>query len=204
MKRAIVDIDGGRFDPDVPPPEQKVIRFGESSHWEYLKSDWDAASNLMARILNSNAGLFAAWSRSKLEDLASGDPVKDQGQMLVTIYNLLDTLLRNIKKARFNLYGGFCDYRDLKPIHDQMRAGLAVASGTNWSEPLPKWVIQDEVKARADVEAFIKLGLETAAMIIAIAASLATGGAAALLIGAAASVGVAGAELVMAGRGIPP
>jgi hypothetical protein len=198
MRNAIVDMDFGKFDPQVPPPRNKVIQIGDASTWEYLKENWDAASELMGRILNSNPAIFAAWSRGTAADLSAADPTKNPEQMLRTVFDLLDNLHKNIQKAKSNLESEVCDYRDLKPIHQQMAAGLAVASGTKWNEPLAMWVMQDEIGSHAASEAWIKLGLQAAAMIVAITATLATGGAAAFLIGAAASVGAAGGTLIMA------
>ena len=107
---------------------------------------------------------------------------------------VLNTLHGNIVATIPKLSTGDLDWRDLKPIHQQLYSGSARgASGTDWSNDFSKSIAQDVIGDHESTEFWISLGLGTAAAALFIVASLASGGlaTAALLGGLAVSGGQA-------------
>lgn len=181
------------FDPESPPDFRKGGHPEEEApyDWKVVKEQWDAADAAIAGISAQNPTVYAAIAqgRSEIKALGEGDP-KAAKQTAATVLNKLK---ENITATIPKIDSGDLDWRDLKPIHQQLFGGREAPSGTEWNSQLPKSIANDVVGDHESTEFWISLGLGTAAGALFIVASIATGGlaTAALLGGLAVSGGQA-------------
>jgi hypothetical protein len=184
------------FDPEKKPvltsggPDSQKAPYD----WAVVKEQWDAATAAVAGIAAQNPTVFAAIAqgRSEVKALGEGDPKAAKA----TASKVLAELKKNIEATIPKVDTGDLDWRDLKPIHQQLFGGRKAPSGTEWNSQLPKSIANDVVGDHESTEFWISLGIGTAAAALFIVASIATGGlaTAALLGGLAASGGQAAAS----------
>jgi hypothetical protein len=160
--------------------------------WDEVKAQWDAADAALAGITAKSPTVFAALAqgRETVKDLGQQNPQ----QAKATAQRVLTTLRTNIQATLPKVDSGDLDWRDLKPIHEQLWGGRKKGpSGTDWSNEFAKEVAKDVIGDHESTEFWIGLGLGTAAAALFIVASVASGGlaTAALLGGIAASGGQA-------------
>ena len=181
------------FDPESKPHFQAGgYRNEKAPHeWKTVKEQWDAADAGLAGISAQNPTVFAAIAQGRSEVKALGD--QDPKAARATAARVLGKLKENIEATIPKLDAGDLDWRDLKPIHQQLFGGRDGPSGTEWNQQLPKSIANDVVGDHESTEFWIGLGLGTASAALFIVASIATGGmaTAALLGGLAVSGGQA-------------
>ena len=180
---------GERFDPHKKPALDFDLGDGRSL-WSMARDEWARGEALLGMIANSSAAVFTAMNAAipaferdsvpgSLSVLAETDPVKNPQAAKRGIQLLLKSVLKNIELAGDNL--GETDPRNLLAVHAQLKKGRG-PSGTDWSKPLPGWIIDHEAADYQDVQMWKKLGLEAAAFIALVVAELATFGGATFLV----------------------
>ena len=184
------------FNPEGAPPSdimEKVI-------WEDLKRQWDSANQVLGLIANGNPALFAAINEGPqaVRLIAESDPEKSPQMALRNLRTSLLTVAENIQVALGKVRGGGVDYRDLRPVHEQLLSGAHAASGTVWSSPFYRWVAKDDIQDRQTAQLYLKLGLKAAAFVGFLVASMATFGSATFIIAAGVAVGAEAARSVSA------
>jgi hypothetical protein len=174
------------FDPEHAPlmgpngDEQPAL-----ASWEATKLNYDRMTALVAGVANANPAIFATLRDGTTANLASEDP----NQALMTVHTALSKVLADID-ATGPKVGGVLDYRDLKPIHEQLFGGARAVSGENWSTGLAQWVGEDVVRDHEATEFWITLGLSSLGAAAFIVATLATAGSATFFIAAGVGAGI--------------
>ena len=176
------------FDPEKRPTFREASWLQRDTHppaahtWEEVKQQWDDANAALAFVTAQSPTVFAALAQGSetVGNLATQSPA-DARQ---TIQTVLTALHGNIEATIPKVDTGDLDWRDLRPIHQQLYGGARGGSGVDWSKPLAKSVGQDVIGDHETTEFWINLGLGTAAAALFIVANMATGGlATAALIG---------------------
>lgn len=185
-----------RFHPHQKPALDLDLGGGRTL-WDVARDEWAKGEALLGMIANSSPAVFVAMNAAipaferksvpgSLSLLAETDPAKNPQAAKQGIQVLLKSVLKNISLARDNL--GDTNPRNLLAIHAQLKKGSG-PSGTDWSKPLPRWVIDHEVADYQDVQMWKKLALEGAAFTALVVAELATFGGATFLV--ATGIGLA-------------
>ena len=115
------------FDPD--PAKRPTFTDGSTIQnqapprhtWDEMKRGWDDADAALAAITAQNPTVYAALAQGgdAVTTLATGTPE----QARATAGQVLTTLHTNIEATLPRLDSGELDWRDLKPIHDQLYGG---------------------------------------------------------------------------------
>ena len=93
--------------------------------------------------------------------------------------------------------GGALDWKDLKPVHEQLLAGSA--HGTKqWDKAFYGWVVDDMMKAHASKQFWLDLGLATLAAAAFVVAEIATFGTATFFIAAGIGLGITATQAAFA------
>jgi hypothetical protein len=185
------------FDPEKRPTFQEASGFQDSKKapktWEETKAQWDETQKVLAAVGAQSPTVFAAVAqgRGEVQALAKPGPNGDSTQAAAVAQRVLTTTKGNIEATKPKLQSGKLDWRDLKPIHDQLfNGGAKGASGLDWSGGFAKSVGKDVIGDHETTEFWITLGLGSLSAALFIVASFATGGlAAAALLGAGVGVG---------------
>jgi hypothetical protein len=163
------------------------------ARWEDIKVESDRQSDVILGLINRFPTLASLNEQGQLEAAASDD----QSRALAAVNTSLREVLAKIERTVPKIDNNDLDYRDLKPIHDQLMHGTAAVSRRPWQEPFYKGVIEGTLADHEAKEFWIGLGLGTLAAAAFVVAEIATVGTATFFI--AAGVGVA-AGAVQAGR----
>ena len=194
---------------DAPNSTQSPIatvdpRAGKKGTWDLVKEQWDFVKGRIASIGNAYPTIFASLNAGavSIDDLATTDPDKDPQKASAALRNVqtvMNGAFRNIDKATKSLDQGRTNPLDLKPVYEQVLAGLTVGggSGRDWKSPFNTWVGRHEVKDHKQTEAYIALALEAAEFAVFVASVVGTGGASTFLALSAASVGVPGVKAAL-------
>jgi hypothetical protein len=175
------------FDPDQPPlfgpngNEQPAL-----ASWQAAKEQYDRLAALIAGVANQNPAIYAAIRGGTTPDLATADPQ----DALKIVRAGLTQVLADIDAADPKIASGRLDYRDLKPIHEQLFAGERSVSGEDWSTGVAAWVGRDIVRDHEATEFWITLGLSSLAAAAFVVATLATVGSATFFIAAGLGAGI--------------
>jgi Domain of unknown function (DUF4157)/A nuclease family of the HNH/ENDO VII superfamily with conserved AHH len=159
------------------PPEQLAAK--KPAAWSDVKDQYDAATLVITGYANSNPAIQQALAGESgdVAKLATGRP-DDVRRAVATSLSALLAKIDDTSTKIDDLY------LELQPIHAQLFAGAGSASGTDWSQALPKFVGQDVVKDYESAEFWKNLGLGTLAAAAFIFAEFATGGMATFLLAA--------------------
>lgn len=188
-----------KFDPDPV----KHPAFQESSAvqgsvrapktWEETKAQWDETQKVLAAVGAQSPTVFAAVAqgRGEVQALGKAGPNGDSAQAAAVAQRVLTVTKGNIEATKPKLQSGKLDWRDLKPIHDQLYAGAGKGgSGIDWSNSFARSVAKDVIGDHETSEFWVTLGLGSLGAALFLVASFATGGlAAAALLGAGVGVG---------------
>jgi hypothetical protein len=185
------------FDPDHRPDEHDLGGgAGAPPHaWEEVKAQWDRSVAVLAAIGAQSPTVYAAIAGGERGDVAALGG-NDPRAAAATAERLLSTTRSNIVATMPKLDSGDLDWRDLKPIHAQLYAGHAAASGISWRGEFAKSIGEDVIGDHETQEFWISLGLGTLAAAAFIVAEIATAGSATALIAAGVGVGASGAQAV--------
>ncbi|MBU4295127.1 MAG: DUF4157 domain-containing protein [Desulfobulbaceae bacterium] len=187
------------FDPDPlsrPVYSSPFPFFPESDRarhtWEEVNEQWVRADAALAAIVAQSPTVYAALAqdREQLQQLGNHEP--EQAQQVAQ--RVLTNLERNIRESIPKIDSGDLDWRDLRPIHQQLYTGrVQGASQVSWTTPFARSIAEDVISDHETTEFWISLGLGTAAAALFIVAEIASGGlaTAALLGGLAVSGGQA-------------
>lgn len=193
-----------RFNPHQKPALDLEIGDGRTL-WSMTRDEWAKGEALLGMIANSSPAVFVAMNAAipaferdavpgSLSLLAETDPVKSPQAAKQGIQTLLKSVLKNIGLARDNLSD--TNPRNLLAIHAQLKKGSG-PSGTDWSKPLPRWVIDHEVADYQDVQMWKKLALEGAAFAALVVAELATFGGATFLVATGMGLAASATDAVL-------
>ena len=189
LRKEVVTWDRAPFSPDHEPDAKSQLphlpEMGPSgpTRWKAMKQKWDKSQSLMGLVLNSNPAVFLAHTDpAAMERLTKGNPKEEPAKMLGDLRTKYLKVLKNVDRARSGLSD--VDYRELRPIHDGLRAGP-------FKHKFSQWIIDDAVSDFEDTQYWTKLGLEAAAFTALIVAEIATFGGATFFIAAGIGLGVA-------------
>lgn len=186
------------------PPEYMPVRFNEGKPpiaplgeetpplptYEEVQENYLNVLTIIEGLNLKNPGLFALTNDDKLGDFGK---TNDPAEARKIIKTTLDELIMNMIRARRTIDTNDLDYRELKPLHAQMRRGdIEAESGVNWTSPFNQWIINTEVEDYEDAEFWKSIGLGTLAAAGFLLAEFATAGTATFWLGAAAGLGASG------------
>lgn len=165
-----------RFDPEGPPRGYETIPDGPT--WEHINQQWQ-------RIVATEAALIrmhptAAYLLGSGTKEIAGLKTADIKAARATISRALHDLVNKIEKA-VPLVGDDLTFLDFPPIHQQLLTGTPSPSGTDWSKPMERLLVGEEIKDATFVNTLKTLGVATVAAAFFIFASIATAGGAAVL-----------------------
>lgn len=198
-----INYAGERFDPHKKPALDFDLGDGRSL-WSMARDEWAKGEALLAMIANSSPALFVAIGAAtptferesvpgSLSVIAETDPAKNPQAAKQGIQILLKSVLKNISLARENLPS--TDPRVLQPVHSQLKQGTG-ASGTDWSRPFARWVIDQEAADYQSEQMWKKLALESAAFAALVAAEIATFGGATFFVATGIGLAASAADAV--------
>ncbi len=198
-----INYAGERFNPHKKPALDFALGDGRSL-WSMACDEWAKGEALLAMIANSSPALFVAMGAAtptyeresvpgSLSLLAETDPVKNPQAAKQGIHTILKTVMKNIGLARDNLPS--TDPRVLQPVHTQMKKGVG-PSGTDWSRPFARWVIDQEAADYQSEQMWKKLALEGAAFAALVAAEIATFGGATFFVATGIGLAASAADAV--------
>jgi hypothetical protein len=184
------------FDPQEAPSSGYTFGLGHVSYspladapsWEEVKAQWDVVKASQAQLYTDYPAIAALVEEETLGSFISGDT----NNARETLARSLVRVLVNIERSRTALESDDLDYRDLKPLHQQLLSGAQSNSGTNWNDPLPNWALQKEMENHETSEFWIELGLGTLAAAAFIVAEIATFGGATFFIALGTGLAIGG------------
>ncbi len=154
-----------------------------------VREHYDMLSAIIAGFANANPAIYALVREGRVGEVRNMTPEQAQG----TIADSLRNVLVKMDQAAGMLSTDRLDYRDLLPIHEQLRGG-AGPSGMNWTGNLERWAVDDELRDYRAREFWLTLGLTSLAAAAFIVANFATFGSATFLVAAGIGLGAAGVQ----------
>ena len=174
------------FDPNSPPAYGPNGREKPPyASWEATNVQYDRLQALIAGIANVNPAIYAVVRDGSVDAAATAQPQ----QALHTVQKALWAVMSDIDATGPKI-GHQVDYRDLRPIHEQLLAGTRGISGEDWTAALARWVADDVVEDHESTEFWKSLGLGSLAAAAFLVASLATAGSATFFIAAGIGTGI--------------
>ncbi len=185
-----------RFDPHGPPRCGHIFGLGSTTYspladapsWEEVKEQWDAVKTSQAQLYTDYPSVAALVQEESLESFLAGNTESARERLAESMVSVL----MNIQRSRTALDTDDLDFRDLKPIHQQLLSGTENNSGINWSDPLPNWALTTEMANHETREFWIELGLGSLAAAAFIVAEIATFGGATFFIALGAGLAIGG------------
>jgi hypothetical protein len=163
--------------------------------WDEVKRMHDQVQALISGIANRCPAIYALIRDERVGDLAQAG---DQAEARRVVGATLASLLNNIDETQRKLDSDRLDYRELRPIHAQMFGGRGTRPPgtieTNWTQPLPRWVGEEDVRAHERAEFWLSLGLGSLAAAAFVIAELATFGGATFFVAAGVGLGLSGTQ----------
>lgn len=160
-----------RFDPDREPDLPPAGNEAEGmAPWGDVKAQWDRVEAAISGLASRSPIVFAAIQEGRTEEIARAQsPVAARN----VARGLLENLLHNIEETIPKIDSGDLDWRDLRPIHDQLyrRQGRRP-----WNQRFFQSVARDLLSDYESREFWVSLGLGTLAAAAFIISELATGG----------------------------
>lgn len=176
------------FRPPAHPPfgdEEPVM-----TAYDEVKKQYDDVTAVIEGYSTRYPSIYAVLQNNNIDELVTAASPTDARQ---TIVDDLNQTLSNMDNAAAMISSGDLDYHDLNPVHDQLKAGQVGASGTNWSQSFPAWVVAEDMRGHRSREIWITLGLGSLAAAGFIFMNIATFGTATFFVAAAVGVGASGA-----------
>jgi len=179
------------YKPELPPKGDEIPPF---TTWEKVKEKYDLLGGAMTGILQKYPAIFALTHEEEVGDVSEATP--EQARLIVRKAFL--EVWQNVENTYSKIESGDLDWRELEPIHEQLKSGQTVSpSGINWSLPFNKWIVDDVVGDYKSHEFWKSLGLSTLAAAAFVIAEIASFGTATFFI--AAGVGVVATGIQVGG-----
>lgn len=189
-------LDITTFTPLRPPHHPP---FGDESpamaSYQQVKECDDNLQRYIAGYANRYPAIYALIRDERVEEAAAPNSSPEQARQ--TIAQVLRQTLTNIDATAPKIDSGDLDWRDLVPIHEQLKNGGAAASHA-WGEGFGQWVIDDLLGDYQAREFWLQLGLTSLAAAAFVVAELATFGSATFFIAAGLAIGISAAQATMA------
>jgi hypothetical protein len=177
------------FDPFRPPHHAP---FGDEqppmASYERVKAYDDEMAQYLAGFAANSPAMFALIRDGRVGEVGAQGASPEQAQAVVR--QVLQGTLRNITETEPKVDSGDLDWRDLTPIHDQLRGGASAGAAHQWNGPFRSWVIDDLLEGYHARQFWIGLGLGSLAAAAFIVAELATAGSATFFIAAGIGLGI--------------
>jgi len=158
--------------------------------YEEVKSHYDDLTAVIEGYSTRYPSIYAVIQGHDVNELArAGNPA----QARRIIVRDLREALGNMQHAAQMISSGDLDYHDLGPIVAQLSSGESAASGTDWSEQLPRWVLEEDMRGHRATEFWITLGLGSLAAAAFLFLEIASLGTATFFIAATVALGASGA-----------
>ncbi len=183
------------YDPSMLP---EIRPFGNEQppfhDYDEVKPHHDELSARIAEFASNYPTIHALIQAERVEEFALGS-LQEARQVMAEV---LQGVLSNILTTRPRLSSDDLDYRDLTPIHHQMRQGqVAAPSGNNYQSGISRAVMDLVLEDHETTEFWISIGLGTLAAAAFLVAEFATLGSATFIL--ATGVGLT-ASATQAGR----
>ena len=163
--------------------------------YQQVKECDDNLQRYIAGYANRYPAIYALIREDRVGETAA--PGTSPAQARQTIAQVLRQTLVNIDATVPKIDNGDLDWRDLVPIHEQLKTGGATASHA-WGEGFGQWVIDDLLGDYHAREFWLQLGLTSLAAAAFVVAELATVGTATFFIAAGLAIGIPAAQATMA------
>lgn len=185
------------FDPFRPPHH---MPFGDEqpamASYERVKAYDKELGDYLAGFAARYPAIYALIREGRLGEVGAEGTSPEQAQAIVA--QVLDGTLQKIAETGPKIDSGDLDWRDLTPIHQQLRAGAAGGAGHNWSGPFRRWVADDLLEGHQAQQFWVQLGLTSLAAAAFVVASLATAGTATFFIAAGIGLGITAGQAAYA------
>lgn len=189
-------LDIATFSPLRPPHHPP---FGDESppmaSYQQVKECDDNLQRSIAGYANRYPTIYALIRDDRVEEAATPGTSPEQARQ--TIAQVLRQTLSNIDATAPKIDNNDLDWRDLVPIHEQLKTGGATARH-GWGEGFGQWVIEDLLGDYHAREFWLQLGLTSLAAAAFVVAELATFGSATFFIAAGLAIGIPAAQATMA------
>ncbi|HRW99963.1 MAG TPA: ADP-ribosyltransferase [Cyclobacteriaceae bacterium] len=183
-----------RFDPLEPPQIPARAEDENMQPWETVKAEYERANAVIAALTDLYPALYAISREGESTNTQRFADASTPTAARTQLSPALRRLMSHIIDAQTKLREEDIDPLDLLPIHEQLFAGQATASGTDWSSRLPRWAADQEKRSHQSTEFWTQLGLTSLSAAAFILAPF-TGGASMLVM--LVGLGIAGAQAVM-------
>ena len=192
--------DPDRFTPSTfyPGSPPQFRPFGDENpayqDWDEVKANYDLLTTQIAQFASRYPVLNTLIQEGRVEEFALASPMQARQVMV----SELMPVLGNIERSRAELASDHLDYRDLVPIHHQLKQGQAAPdSGTNYTEGINRSVMEFVVEEHEDSEFWWSLGLGSLAAAAFLVAEFATLGSATFIAATMVGVGASGTQAAM-------
>lgn len=179
------------FSPLRPPAHPP---FGDEeppmTSYEEVRNHYADLTAVIEGYSTSYPSIYAIIQGNDVHDV-SGAENSAQARRIIVMH--LRETLGNMDRAAQMISEGDLDYHDLEPIVAQLRSGATAASGVDWSETFPGWVVDEDMRGHRFREFWITLGLGSLAAAGFIFMEIATLGTATFFIAATVALGASGA-----------
>lgn len=160
------------------------------SSYEEVKGHYDDLTAVIEGYSTRYPSIYAVIQGHNVDELSgAGNPA----QAREIIVRDLREALGNMQRAAQMISSGDLDYHDLGPIVAQLSSGESAASGTDWSEPFSRWVVEEDMRGHRAREFWITLGLGSLAAAAFLFLEIASLGTATFFIAATVALGASGA-----------
>lgn len=188
-------LDIATFDPFRPPHHAP---FGDESpamaSYQQVKDSDENLKRYISGYANRYPSIYALIREDRVEETASPETSPEQARQAISQV-LLGTLTK-IDETVPKIDGDL-DWRDLVPIHEQLKGGAAAASHP-WREGFGGWVVDDLMGEYQAREFWLQLGLASLAAAAFVVVELATVGSATFFIAAGLAIGIPAAQATFA------
>lgn len=171
--------------PEIPPTAEELSS-GEMQDYDAVSNEYRKTMALLGGAQSASAAVYAAIDQGEVDELA------DPSNSHAAAEKVLTQTLANIANTREKLGSGDLDWRELKPIHDQLFRGQGVAK-LDWGAEPNHAIAKGLVADYEDIAFWETLGIGTLAAAAFIFSEIATAGLASFA-WAALGVGIGGIQ----------
>ncbi|WP_233104100.1 AHH domain-containing protein [Haliangium ochraceum] len=186
-----------RFKPDAPPSfahDSEAVpaaqRAKDVRSWDEVKAHHERLQAVIAQLASASPVLYQAAAQgddNALATMAAAPPGEARG----TMAKRLSDQLSNVRTTQAEL-GSDLDELECTPLHEQLFAGAASASGTAWNAPGNQLIARQLIAEHARSEARTEAALATVAAAAFVIAEVASFGSATFFLAAGAGVAAGG------------
>lgn len=160
------------FDPERRPQRGAAGEAGFGD-WDAVKTAWDMDRSAIVELTRLSPMAYVAMREDSAGTIASATPA-DARRL---IGEQLRETLWNIELTLPKIDDGDLDWRDLRPIHQQLYGGMR-AGRTDWSNRFYRSIAEDTIGDHEGMETLLAIGRGTLAAAMFVVAELGTAGAA--------------------------